>query len=196
MMQIKCPQCGAKFKTYPYRLKAGIVCCSKECGNTFKRQEPEMRFWNKVNKTAGCWLWTGVINKQHGYGTFTDETGWPCRAHRYSWMLRYGEIPAETLVCHTCDVRHCVRWDHLFLGTCKDNLQDASSKRRMAWGVRHAMHVLSEAQVHEIRRMRVSGALLREVAKQFGVSVATVSNIARGNNWKNLYGPQPEGAQD
>lgn len=187
----ECPQCGKNFKAYSYRFKeAENVCCSRECGNTFKRQEPEMRFWSKVNKTDGCWLWTGTIGK-HGYGTFTDEKGWPCRAHRYSWMLRYGDIPADTLICHTCDVRPCVRWDHLFHGTCRDNLQDAASKKRMAWGERHGMSLLSQEQVAEIRQLRANGKLLREIAAQFAVSVSNISLIARAESWRHLQGPHP-----
>jgi hypothetical protein len=51
-------------------------------------------------------------------------------AHREAYRLTYGEIPAGLLICHHCDNRACVRPDHLFLGTYKDNAQDMVRKGR------------------------------------------------------------------
>jgi hypothetical protein len=93
------------------------------------RQSAEVRFWNKVHKTATCWLWRGHKNK--GYGLFAED-GLKARkrVHRFSWELHNGAIPGGLLVCHKCDVRCCVRPDHLFLGTHQDNYDDMVSKGR------------------------------------------------------------------
>lgn len=86
------------------------------------------KFWAKVNKTDGCWEWTGATT-HNGYGSFTVD-GRGVRAHRYSWRLHYGDDPGRMLVCHTCDNPKCVRPDHLFLGTTVQNERDKVAKGR------------------------------------------------------------------
>lgn len=81
---------------------------------------------------SGCHEWTGTRNKQ-GYGVVCvainkRPTGIP--APRLQWMHCYGEIPAGSVVMHTCDNPCCVNPDHLRLGSYSDNLNDCVAKGR------------------------------------------------------------------
>lgn len=110
-----CAKCGK-----PIVLKA--VTCQK-C-KTPSRIRDERHFWSLVDKTESCWIWNGPKGK--GYGRVTVN-GIRDTAARQSWRLTKGEI-GNLLVCHHCDVPLCVRPDHLFLGTQKDNMQDWTRK--------------------------------------------------------------------
>ena len=98
------------------------------------------RFWSKVEKGDGakCWLWTAAVNDA-GYGIIGigGRRDGVERAHRLSWMLYHGPIPAGLVVCHRCDVPACVKPEHLFLGTLSDNHQDMRAKGRHSNPPRH-----------------------------------------------------------
>lgn len=90
----------------------------------------ENKFWQKVTKTNSCWLWTGA-KSHNGYGRFSHK-GKVKQAHRVAWEIQNGrEFPAGKLACHVCDNPPCVNPAHLFVGTTKDNMRDASLKGRL-----------------------------------------------------------------
>lgn len=90
------------------------------------------RFWNKVDKRTEdeCWIWMGA-KVNGGYGCITVDSE-NIVAHRYSWIIHNGNIPAGLLVCHHCDNPPCVNPIHLFLGTNSDNTLDMVEKNRHA----------------------------------------------------------------
>lgn len=85
----------------------------------------------RVDKSTGCWVWLGSKSKR-GYGKIGVGGGKsPQGVHRVMWELVNGPIPTGLFVCHHCDNPPCCNPDHLFVGTAKDNVQDAISKGRM-----------------------------------------------------------------
>lgn len=157
------------------------------------------RFWPKVNKTDGCWLWTaGKFRFGHGAFQFNGRT---CKAHRIAYELAYGPIPAGMLVCHQCDNPSCVRPDHLWLGTIKDNNNDRHTKGRTRpplhpnrggyklppgahVGERNPRARLTEQQVAKIRQRYISEPITRQqLANEYSVSVHTIKHITRGTAW-------------
>lgn len=83
------------------------------------------RFWEKVEKTESCWLWTA--GQRRGYGAFWHN-GISQYAHRVAWELLVGAIPDNLVVDHDnpeygCGNSLCVRPDHLDLVTYVVNLQ-------------------------------------------------------------------------
>src|ERR1700722_1599308 len=91
------------------------------------------RFWSKVQKSEGCWLWIGCRHRQ-GYGKLHTggKIGKVVPAHRISWGVNFGPISDGLWVLHKCDNPPCVRPDHLFLGDRKDNMVDCAQKGRLA----------------------------------------------------------------
>src|SRR6185436_17866061 len=84
----------------------------------------DQRFWRRVEKIdGGCWLWCGQRFPNRYAQMLTDER-FNTTAHRFSYLLHGGEIPAGMFICHRCDVRNCVNPAHLYVGTHEDNNRD------------------------------------------------------------------------
>jgi len=143
----------------------------------------QTRFWSKVDKAGGCWVWTSATDRS-GYGLLGGRA--PERyAHRLSWRIVRGD-PGPRDVLHRCDNPPCVRPSHLFLGDDASNHADMASKRRSTWGERNVHAKLAADDVREIRRLAASGVRQRDIAERFNVSRVTVSDIHRRKSWYQL----------
>lgn len=146
------------------------------------------RFWEKVRKTDGCWLWTANTN-EFGHGKYWDGIRVE-NAHRHSWRIHNGPIPDGLSVLHRCDVPDCVNPQHLFLGTQSDNIHDMMKKGRRGYtglrGEKNPHGKLDEAKVYEIRRRGDAGEPIYLLAKEFRVGWTAVDRIVRRLNWKHL----------
>lgn len=98
------------------------------------RRLPEERFWERVDKDGPvpehrpklgrCWLWTGAPTARGGYGLIgAGGTRNQVRAHRFSYELLVGPIPAGLEIDHLCRVHLCVRPTHLEAVTHAENVR-------------------------------------------------------------------------
>ena len=78
-----------------------------------KYPSTEDRFWAKVNKTEGCWLWTGRRNNGYGFFRLGNRTSPARAAHRIAYQWLIGPISEGLTLDHLCRNRACVRPDHL-----------------------------------------------------------------------------------
>lgn len=139
-----------------------------------------------VNPESGCWIYTGGLSTG-GYGQFSIKHK-NFIAHRVSYEANVGKIPKGMLVCHTCDVRHCINPDHLFLGTPKDNAVDMVEKGRkfVLKGSDNHMTNLSEKDVVKIRKMHSMGTKQTNICAIYKVSPCTISNIVNLKSWTHV----------
>lgn len=139
------------------------------------------RFWAKVKKTDTCWLWTASCFGG-GYGQFTSRRYGSQRkhyAHRFSWELHFGPIPKGAECLHKCDVRACIRPDHLFLGSQADNLTDARQKGRLDETLPRTRKLTYDDRlaIYHAPRFRGVNAYL---AREYGVTKAAITHIRKG----------------
>ena len=139
------------------------------------------KFWSCVDKGPGCWKWNAA-HTSAGYGQIRIE-GKTVYTHRVVWEMGHGSIPNKQYICHTCDTPACVRPSHLFIGTQKDNMQDASRKGRTPRG---ELCGTSKLTVAEVKQIRISTGTVIEVSKQYNINPSTVSKIRLKQRWKHI----------
>lgn len=209
-----CEYCGREFRFSPSEKRR---FCSYPCFLAGNYGTPEQRFWSKVEKSSepdGCWIWVAGLGKG-GYGQFCWD-GRSAGAHRFSYILHFGDIPDGLDVLHHCDNPPCIRPDHLFAGTNLDNTLDSMAKGRRASGDRNGSRLYPERlkrgddnpvrrnpeilrrgeQHHEakltadaVRAIRIgldAGETKASLARRFGVSDAVIHSVAKGKTWRHV----------
>lgn len=151
------------------------------------RKKAEERFWDMVSKSSACWQWTGATFKS-GYGMFRYQ-GRLWRASRLAYTLATGPIPTGKNVCHSCDNRLCVRPGHLFVGTPKENSEDAVQKGRQSRGEARWNARMTAERAKDMRERYAAGATQVNLAEVFGIDQTTVCQILKGKTWRDAGGP-------
>jgi len=148
----------------------------------------ELRFWSKVDKSNDCWNWTR--SNSNGYGCFYFGHK-RYIASRLAYEITYGKIPDGIDVCHKCDNKACVRPDHLFLGTAKDNMQDCINKGR--WGSRqgekNSQAKLTPIKVVNLRKDYACRQFsIKELSGKYSITKSTIYRIIKGNykGWSHI----------
>lgn len=147
------------------------------------------RFMEKVELIPfhDCWEWMAQLNNK-GYGVIWVSTKDGCHlAHRISYTLFVGNVPAGKFVCHKCDNPSCVNPRHLWLGSAKENTGDMMSKNRVAKGLMQVgRRKLSVDDVRAIRAEYKRGVLgygLKAIAKRRDMSVSAIRAIVTSQTW-------------
>lgn len=206
--QVECLVCGIKFHAYLCNIERGNSrFCSQSCGAKYNSKygligfkkgvgifknhalTAQERFFKNISNEShdrGCWIWTGLKNRQ-GYGKLTIDYK-TVITHRYSWILHNGDIPERILICHKCDTPSCVNPDHLFLGAYSDNMKDMVKKGRNRddRGSKHPMAKLTEEQVLMIRKRLENGDKGCDLASEYNVHNMTISQIKLRKKWKHI----------
>lgn len=134
------------------------------------------RFWTKVQRGDGCWLWTAKVTVRAPMprGHFGIK-GRPFLASRVAWTIANGPIPGGLFVLHRCDNAVCVNPEHLFLGTRSDNSLDMIAKGRQGSPRR-----LPDEVMRQMLARFVAGESSTRIAEEFGIRQSTFSNITHG----------------
>ena len=125
------------------------------------------RFFEKINKTETCWIWTATINRG-GYGMFRD--GKMKNAHRVSYEIIKGPIPEGLFLDHICRVRHCVNPDHLEPVTNKENVlrgESICAKNKLKTHCKRGHEFISENIIIESENRRRCKTCYNERQNQY-----------------------------
>lgn len=164
----------------------------KQKGSAFEREIAA--FWARVKRgnPGECWLWL-MGTDSNGYGTLVFD-GKQDRAHRVAWRIGRNRKPGRWRIRHRCDTPGCCNPSHLFRGTQKQNIQEASRRGRMVrshapnplvQGESNGHAKLTEARVRWARRN--SGKIpLSVMCKKLGVTLGTISPAINGKTWRHV----------
>ena len=185
-----CEVCGSVFTKKSHQAGANwarLRCCSRACGYVLRSRLKLARlpdiataFNSYIEKTDGCWLWRGTISR---YGIFHYAKR-RYDAHVFALKLDGRPVPKGKFGLHHCDNKTCVRPSHLYVGTPKNNSDDAVSRGLMPHGVRHPCARLTPEAVLEMRRMRKQGVTFAQIARPFNVTTETAIAAVLGWTWK------------
>lgn len=141
---------------------------------------------------SGCLLWLGSVDAL-GYGR-VYYLGRTRKVHRLMYELAWGVSANGLFACHKCDNPGCVNPDHIFLGTAKENTNDAVRKMRMGLpGSLNRSAKLTERDAVEIKRLKIeTGEANWRIGKRFGVGKQTIANIINGVNWTHIGWPEDQ----
>lgn len=132
----------------------------------YERRSADERFDTVIDRSGDCHLWTGSLAST-GYANFWFE-GKYIGAHVYAWTRVHGPLrPGEAVRHGPCHTRHCVRIEHLAVGTKGDNNRD-----RVRDGTQR--HILTENQIIQARALRLGGSRWTDIARDLGVNASSL----------------------
>ena len=138
-----------------------------------------------VRMESGCLEWARYRDAR-GYGKIRYRNRlWG--AHRLVLHLS-DRLPPGLNALHACDNPPCIELEHLWAGSLSDNSLDRERKGRgrEQRGTTNPRSKVADADVVEIRALRRSGLLRREIAARIGCSIYIVDRVIYGDNWRHV----------
>ncbi len=141
------------------------------------------RYRSLIYDTDECIIWP-LSKDIDGYGydkLYKDKKNRTVKAHRAAYAIFKGEVPDNLLICHSCDNPSCINPKHLWIGTCKQNLDDRDRKGRLNIAPSHSYNIkhskLSTEDVKTIREKAANGIRQYILAKEYKMSKAHICLI-------------------
>jgi len=160
------------------------------CNGKYSRKDIK-RFlkYIKINKETGCWEWTGHITKK-GYGLFhIILNGKPTKigSHVAAYEISTGKLVDNKMeICHKCDIRNCIKYNHLKTGTHQDNINDMMNRNRHAklCGENNSSSKLTWKEINDIRhRYSFKNCTQKQLSKIFNIDQTVISDIVNNKLW-------------
>jgi hypothetical protein len=130
-----------------------------------------------------CLTWPFQLNDR-GRGRIWFR-GRPYTADTVMCFLKHGERPSRRHeAAHRCGKGHeaCVHPGHVRWATFEENKADMIEHGTAPRGENNKNHILTEADVREIRRLRDIEPQ-RSLAEHYGVSKTTIGQVQRRDSW-------------
>lgn len=121
--------------------------------------------------------------------TLQKPNGDGCSAYHVHALVAaafLGPRPEGMQVAHADGDRHNAHLSNLRYATPLENAADKVLHGTHSPGERNGNHKLTEADVRAIRKLRRNGALQRELAASFGVSISAIQFVLNGQNWSHV----------
>ncbi len=132
------------------------------------------------SKPGECSVVDFIRPNNSGYAYVTID-GRRVGAHRFVCAVAHGDpVAPRTDAAHSCRNRTCVNPHHLRWATRSENLSDRTADGTDHRGSRNPQAKLCNDEVRQLRRLRTSGVLLKDLAGQFGIAESTACRIAQG----------------
>lgn len=134
-----------------------------------------------------CWHWQGHRMK-HGYGRI-ETSGKGILATHIALLLDGRPRPhPKAHALHACDNPPCVNPAHLRWGDQRENNVDRDRRGRQV-APRGVMQSKAKLNDDAVRAIRSDRRILREIAADYGISIATAGKVKAGQTWSHV--PMP-----
>lgn len=140
-----------------------------------------------------CWEYQGRRSFHNGDFGYTGQgycqmriAGAPTEAvHRLSLFAFTGALPVD-LVLHACDYPPCCNPAHISEGSHAENMGERDERGRTIRGTEHYRSAMEVDDVHRTRLLSSWGWSNKRIARELGVSAATIDRVVKGESYKDV----------